>query len=152
MDYIKQLIERYWEGETTLQEEQILRSFFAQEEVPEELQQHADYFRSLQSLSTLKMEREVAAEETRVVKARPLSLTERIRPYFRAAACVAIVAMLGGSVERAIERNAAEREARLAAQSSVQTDSVLTNMETLLDIRPAATTASADSVETTLPY
>ena len=30
--YIEQLLERYWEGETTLQEEAILRAFFSQED------------------------------------------------------------------------------------------------------------------------
>ena len=35
--YINQLLERYWEGKTTLEEEQILRSFFSQLCVPEEL-------------------------------------------------------------------------------------------------------------------
>ena len=32
--YIEHLLERYWQCETTLQEENILRSFFSQEEVP----------------------------------------------------------------------------------------------------------------------
>ena len=35
--YINQLLERYWECKTTLEEEQILRSFFSQLCVPEEL-------------------------------------------------------------------------------------------------------------------
>ena len=35
--YINQLLDRYWQGETTLEEEQILRSFFSQLCVPEEL-------------------------------------------------------------------------------------------------------------------
>jgi hypothetical protein len=33
--YIEQLLERYWECETTLQEEAILRAFFSQPEMPE---------------------------------------------------------------------------------------------------------------------
>jgi len=36
--YIEQLLERYWRCETSLQEEEILRLFFSQEEVP------ADFF------------------------------------------------------------------------------------------------------------
>ena len=42
--YIEQLLERYWQCETSLQEESILRSFFSQEEVPAELQQYKALF------------------------------------------------------------------------------------------------------------
>ena len=42
--YIEQLLERYWQCETTLEEEQILHSFFKQHDVPEHLQQYADLF------------------------------------------------------------------------------------------------------------
>ena len=42
--YIEQLLERYWQGETNLDEEQILRSFFCQEDVPAHLRQYSDYF------------------------------------------------------------------------------------------------------------
>ena len=35
--YIEQLLERYWRCETSLQEEEILRLFFSQEEVPADL-------------------------------------------------------------------------------------------------------------------
>ena len=46
--YIEQLMERYWEGETTLQEESILRTFFSQPdnlEIPENLRRYQDLFR-----------------------------------------------------------------------------------------------------------
>lgn len=32
--YIEQLLERYWRCETSLQEEEILRMFFSQEDIP----------------------------------------------------------------------------------------------------------------------
>ena len=35
--YIEQLLERYWEAETSLEEERILQSFFAQKELPKHL-------------------------------------------------------------------------------------------------------------------
>ena len=35
--YIEQLMERYWRGETSLEEEDILRAFFSQDNVPAEL-------------------------------------------------------------------------------------------------------------------
>ena len=44
--YIEQLLDRYFRAETTLQEEQILKSFFAQgaEDMPQDLQQYAPLF------------------------------------------------------------------------------------------------------------
>ena len=42
--YIEQLLERYWEGETTLQEEAILRTFFNQEDVPAGLMKYKSFF------------------------------------------------------------------------------------------------------------
>ena len=42
--YISQLLDRYWQGETTLEEEQILRSFFSQLCIPEELQKYRSLF------------------------------------------------------------------------------------------------------------
>ena len=42
--YIEQLLERYWACETTLQEEQILRTFFQQEDVPAHLMAYKAVF------------------------------------------------------------------------------------------------------------
>ncbi|MEI8006240.1 MAG: hypothetical protein WCI48_08535 [Bacteroidota bacterium] len=42
---IEELLERYYEGETTLEEEKLLREFFSVEEVPEHLRQHQPLFR-----------------------------------------------------------------------------------------------------------
>ena len=42
--YIEQLLERYWRCETSLQEEEILRLFFSQEEVPTNLVPYKDLF------------------------------------------------------------------------------------------------------------
>ena len=37
--YIEQLVERYWNCETTTEEERILRTFFSQKDVPVQLLQ-----------------------------------------------------------------------------------------------------------------
>ncbi|MCX6241357.1 MAG: hypothetical protein NTX43_06105 [Bacteroidetes bacterium] len=42
---IEQLIERYYEGETTLAEETLLKEFFSGDDVPEYLRQHQPIFR-----------------------------------------------------------------------------------------------------------
>ena len=42
--YIEQLLERYWETETSLQEETILRTFFSQPDIPENLRKYQSLF------------------------------------------------------------------------------------------------------------
>ena len=42
--YIEQLLERYWQCETSLEEESELRTFFSQEKVPAHLLQYRDLF------------------------------------------------------------------------------------------------------------
>ena len=42
--YINQLLERYWNCETSLEEEGILRAFFSQKDVPAELRQYQPLF------------------------------------------------------------------------------------------------------------
>ena len=42
--YIEQLLERYWRCETSLQEEEILRMFFLQENIPANLQPYRHLF------------------------------------------------------------------------------------------------------------
>ena len=53
--YIEQLLDRYFEGETTLQEEQILKTFYAQEsdDMPENLGRYAALFSELNQCPTL---------------------------------------------------------------------------------------------------
>lgn len=41
---IQSLVNRFWEGRTSLEEEEQMRQYFAYREVPEELQAVADYF------------------------------------------------------------------------------------------------------------
>lgn len=42
--YIEQLIDRYFEAATTIEEERILRAFFSQRDVPQHLRRYAPIF------------------------------------------------------------------------------------------------------------
>ena len=101
--YIEQLLERYWQCETSLQEESILRSFFSQEEVPAELQQYKALFTyEIQKEDTLGDDfdmriLEQIGEET--PKAKTITLTSRLMPLFKAAAIVAIILTLGNAAQ-----------------------------------------------------
>ncbi|MDF9796159.1 hypothetical protein OKW21_001422 [Catalinimonas alkaloidigena] len=46
---IEQLLDKYWDGDTSLEEEQILQNFFTEVEVPEHLQGVAILFRKLRT-------------------------------------------------------------------------------------------------------
>jgi len=103
--YIEQLIERYWQCETSVFEEQILRSFFSQEEIPAHLLPYKEVFVYQQTQKEVKIsadfdERVLAAIEAPVVKARHLTLTSRFMPLMRAAAMVALVITLGNVAQR----------------------------------------------------
>ena len=104
--YIEQLMERYWNAETTLEEESILRSFFRQENIPAEMEPLRALFAdeaSSQQLGDdfdarmLEMIREEEAHKT--VKAREISLTRRMMPLFKAAAVIAIILTIGGALQ-----------------------------------------------------
>lgn len=103
--YIEQLVERYFDAETSLEEEQILRSFFSQEDIPAEMQQWAPLFaykdenmlgddfeaRILQQIGE--------TQQTAVVKAKEVKLPQYLMPLFKAAAVVAIILTLGGALQ-----------------------------------------------------
>ena len=115
--YIEQLLERYWQCETSLQEESILRAFFSQEDVPVWLLQYKALFsyeqasadweplgddfdeRMMQLVGIAEEPQEVKAAGQKTVKARTISFTNRLMPLFKAAAVVAIVLTLGNAAQ-----------------------------------------------------
>ncbi len=102
--YIEQLLERYWECKTTLQEESILRAFFSQEEVPAEFQQYKALFKyELQKEEVLGDDFDARILEMIGEKEQPVakkfSLTSRLMPLFKAAAIVAIILTLGNAAQ-----------------------------------------------------
>lgn len=111
--YIEQLIERYFECNTSVAEEQILKTFFSQNDVPDHLVQYADLFTYEDTQAEANMldeefdQRVLARLEADGdapvihVKIQKLTFADRFRPIFRAAAAVAIVVLIGGSMQRA---------------------------------------------------
>ena len=85
--YIEQLLERYWNCETSLEEEQILRSFFRQKEVPAHLLRYKQLF-AYQDVEKEKGlgddfdTRILTRIERPVVKAQRLTMRTRFMPLF----------------------------------------------------------------------
>ena len=109
--YIEQLMERYWNAETSLEEESILRTFFSQKDIPAEMEHLRPLFvdeavgetldddfdaRIMQAIG---MEADKSLTMEHEVKAREVSLTQRLMPLFKAAAVVAIILTLGGALQ-----------------------------------------------------
>lgn len=102
--YIEQLLERYWQCETSLEEEARLRAFFSGNDVPRHLLRYKDLFVYQQFLQDDHLgedfdARVLAEVEVPVVKAKRLTLTARFMPLFKAAAVVAVVLSLGNVMQ-----------------------------------------------------
>ena len=101
--YIEQLMERDWNAETSLEEESILRTFFSQKDIPAEMEHLRPLFideavgETLDDDFDARIMQAIGSEQ--VVKAREVSLTQRLMPLFKAAAVVAIILTLGGALQ-----------------------------------------------------
>ena len=99
--YIEQLLERYWQGETTLQEEGILRAFFSQPDIPEHLQAYRELF-TFEKEEVLDDEfdkRILEMIDESAPEAKTVTLVSRLKPLFKAAAIVAIILTLGNAAQ-----------------------------------------------------
>ncbi|MCD8306348.1 MAG: pyruvate ferredoxin oxidoreductase [Prevotella sp.] len=125
--YIEQLLERYWECSTTLEEEAILRAFFSQDDVPENLSAYRDLFvyeqkesannrlgddfdkKVLAKINGKKTVDARASESSQgsTVRARRMSLTLRLRPLYKAVAIVAVLLTIGNAIQTAVDNSRA---------------------------------------------
>ena len=116
--YIEQLIDRYFEAATTIEEERILRAFFSQRDVPQHLRRYAPIFlmeageiaekprldEHFDRKIMARLEAEGLAHEVHVTAVK-MTFADRIRPLWRAAAAVAIVVLVGTAAFEATDRS-----------------------------------------------
>lgn len=112
--YIEQLLDRYWACETTPQEEEILRAFFVQDDVPAALARYRDLFvyehrQGVARVPSADFDSRLCrlagvGDEPRQVHARRVSFAARLRPLYRAAAVVAVVVTLGTGAQHVFNR------------------------------------------------
>lgn len=98
--YIEQLLECYWECKTTVEEEEILRAFFQQKEIPARLLRYKSLFVYEDEAKKIRLgsdfdERILAEIERPVVKAKRLTLRSRFMPLFKAAAVIVLLFTIG---------------------------------------------------------
>jgi len=97
MDYnkIRALLEKYWEGESSLEEEQMLRHFFVThtQALPEDLREAAPMFQYFR----LEQEKEIPQPAARIV---PLRKSKPWQHWMKYAAVLLIMAGVGYSVQQ----------------------------------------------------
>ena len=93
MDYsfIDKLLERYWQCATSLEEEEMLKAFFRQKEIPQRFEQYRSLFNyedlaASEHLGADFDEKMIRMVEQPVVRARRIPFAVRFRPFFKAAA------------------------------------------------------------------
>ena len=133
--YIEQLLERYWECQTTLDEEAILRTFFRQEDVPARLLPYRQLFLEEDALASEHVGKDFQEKVLRLVgeestlpfgegmgtaycKARRMTFMRRLRPFYRAAGLVAILLTIGDAAQQSFTN---EGDAAAALQVAEQT-------------------------------
>lgn len=159
--YIEQLLERYWEGETSVEEESILRTFFCANDVPAHLQQYTAIFQmqheaAQQHLSAdfdqRMMElvaKQAQPEKQPQAKAKMISLRSRLVPLFNAAASVAVFVTVGLAVEQATRGNITGND----ADSKSTASAIYMNKEQVAEIasqavQPQENTFTAQTITT----
>ena len=116
IEQIKSLLARFYEGQTTPEEERLLADFFRCEDVPEKLQEDKQLFLLLAQTSDQEMPQDIAEEITAFVnnlgqtKIQPLIPEDKQRKgviyrlktppkmWYRVAATVAFLLAIGGGV------------------------------------------------------
>ncbi len=104
---IEQLLQRYWDAETTVDEERQLRQFFNGNDVPQHLIRYKDLFVYEEFMQQDHLdedfdERVLKQVEVLVVKAKSVSIFSRLAPIAKAAAAVAMLLALGNLAERTL--------------------------------------------------
>lgn len=124
--YIEQLLEHYWECKTTIQEEQILRAIFSQDDIPESLARYREVFVSINDMACEHLDEDfdrrilsMTTEKEKQETARHITLYHRMRPLYRAAAMVAVILTIGMAAQRSFVDDSQE-PAQMRAQQAIE--------------------------------
>lgn len=122
--YIEQLLERYWNCETTLREEQILHTFFLQEDIPAHLCRYKDVFCAHEDVANMHLGEDfddrilalVDDSPVKVVNARRMTFRHRVRPFCQAAGLVAVMLTIGMAAQHSFQSPEDAGESQFAQQ------------------------------------
>ena len=156
--YIEQLLECYFNCNTTLQEEQILRSFFSQEEVPAHLARYAKLFlyevEAKEDTLGEDFDERIMAQITTEDKPKMHIVRKSTRlfaPFFKAAAVVAMALTIGNAADSAIGEHEAEENIDVVAIDPYIKSSDVRQTIRVKDVSQAETKVVNDSIGNLAP-
>lgn len=114
--YIEQLLDKYWNGLTSAEEEKILKAFFEQDDLPAGMNIFKPLFHEMNQAKNIKApkqtERKITESINRrnTVKAIPNNWKARLIPAFKAAAVAVLAILIGKYLQNGIieENNIAD--------------------------------------------
>ena len=125
--YIEQLLERYWACETSLKEEQILRTFFQQGDVPAHLMAYKAVFDVQQEQAEASLSEDFDArmlqmvDEQSTVNSQPLTgWRRRLRPLYQAAGLVALILTIGMAAQQSFDGSEKTEQTQYAEADSME--------------------------------
>lgn len=161
-EYIEQLLQRYWQCQTSRDEERQLRDYFSQpaEAVPEHLRRYRSLFAWQKQMSDARLSddfdsRVLAKIETMeqkpaaavVVKAGKRSIVRKLSPMFKAAAAIAVVLLVGNLMQRSLVNGGPDvMEITDSVSNQVSAPSVALGGSAGTDIADDAVKQKADSL------
>lgn len=107
---IKNLLEEYFEGRTTLEEEKILKNYFSQSDVSPDLEKYKPIFKVFENEKAIKSEKEF-----HIIDEKPL----KMRPWWYSVAALLVLALaVGGFYLSQPQISNQEKEALAAFEKS----------------------------------
>lgn len=129
MDYkrIEQLLERYWNCETSVEEENELRAFFAGDDIPGPLRAYKDIFVYQSRQQEVKISPDFDARmlhqiEEAPVKIRKVSYIRKVYPFMRAAVIIGVFLALSNVVQHSMFKDDVPMDYNYDAYTDTYTD------------------------------
>ena len=150
---IEQLLERYFNADTTVSEERQLREYFATGDIPQHLLKYKAMFSTLagqeqQLLGSDAEQHTAAAQEQKSQPHAPrlIRLYTAIRPLLRATACVAVIITAAMVAEQGMREDTPATVAVPANSQQVGISVSEWNGMTIVETTPADTIASSGEI------
>lgn len=159
--YIEQLLSKYWECKTSAEEEQILRSFFSQDDIPDHLRQYAPLFRLQADESRFTLGTDFDQRMFDVIRREDLSgartsglgvlrlIVRQITPLFKAAAVVALLLTVGNVAEKMTVGQDSVGQRSGAEGAYVRQENISAQIKIIDQTHSESSIAKADSLKET---